>query len=150
MYCIVHGSYRKDLDLISQIADMFRLADINVISPPRLEVINSNEDFIRFSKYETSPNQVESALLEQMRAIKNFGFCYFVNPRGNLGSSASYELAHAQNVGLPVYFFKPLTDLPANIKIGTVWQPYDLVRFLKINLNLPSVSAFDPPIQSNA
>lgn len=138
MYCIVHGSYRRDLDLINQIADLFRLAGINVISPPRLDVLNPSADFVNFSHLESSPDQVEQALLKHMGAMQNNGFSYFVNPEGKLGASASYELAYAQNMGLPTYFYKNLADLPAGIKPGLVWQPYDLVRYLQTNLVLPS------------
>lgn len=137
MQIIVHGSYKRHFDLISIIGDLFRLSGFDVIVPPR-QVIDRDDGFVRFAGQATRPlESIELDLLASMRQMVDKGFSYFVNPGGELGASASYELAFAQAIGLPHFFWEPLTSPTAFTTKEAVIRPLELIQTIARRRLLP-------------
>ena len=138
MRCVLHGSYRSDLDAIDQIADQFRAAGWQVLAPEASPVESIKDGLVRFKDNRGKTNQqIELEFLEAMKSLNPEGFSYFVNPSGRLGPSASYELSFAHSIGLPVYFLCPLRALPALVPAQTVISPEAIIDYVVAHNQLP-------------
>lgn len=138
MKCVVHGSFRRNLDGIRQTIAVFQAAGIEVIAPKLTAVTNEVDGFVVFDgQAGTDPRLVELEYLSQVREMGAGGFSYFFNPDGLLGRSASYELGVAQATGVPCFFLEPLRDHPAAFPTNAIMSPDALASFVHEHDTLP-------------
>ena len=95
--CVLHGSFRKHLPEIIRVKRIFEAAGIEVLVPREEEVAVEQDGFVKFAGEEQAdPRLVELMYLHHLKQLGSDGFSYFVNPEGDIGKSASYELGIAQ------------------------------------------------------
>lgn len=129
--CTLHGSYTKDLDLIEQIADIFKLAGVTILCPSSFQTI-SNSDFVRFVDDEGSPEEIEARLLNIIHANRSNPdfFAYFVNRQGYLGASASYELSQVRSLGANYFLLQQPKTIPIKVEGFRIVRPYSIATEL--------------------
>src|SRR3989344_7341179 len=92
--CVLHGSFRNNFDLIKEVHDIFTKAGIKVIAPDISEVVGKTDGFVHLAGDQSKDSRVTELLyLKKLSDLGPDGFSYYVNPKGTLGASASYELA---------------------------------------------------------
>lgn len=129
--CIIHGSFRKDLELIMATADRFSQAGVEVLAPAFSEKAGETDGFVHLASDESKdPRMTELLYLQKLAALGPEGFSYYVNPQGTIGTSASYELAMDQVTNTRYLFMKPLKDHPAYVPKNSVWMPAHLADYI--------------------
>jgi len=143
--CVLHGSYRKHYGEIKRIHKLFTQAGIEVLAPADSEITAVEDGFAMLeSDKEKDPRMIELMYLHHLKHLGTDGFSYFVNPNGYIGKSASYELGIAQISNVKCFFAEKPEDHPAYLHKNSVWEPEDLIEFIKTTGNLP-----DPKIKRN-
>ncbi len=138
--CTVHGSLSKSFATYKLSYDLLANAGINILAPKRTEIADFQSGFAYFENDDIHDDKrlVELRFISAMNQLTpGEGFCYFVNPSGYIGPSASYELAIAQMKRLSCYFLEKPHDLPTYIPENSVWEPYELISYIKSNNELP-------------
>ncbi|MBI1968573.1 NUDIX domain-containing protein [Candidatus Woesearchaeota archaeon] len=138
MKCILHGSLRKNFDLLQEVHALFTSSYIEVIAPKILSPVGETDGFVHLTSDESKdPRVVELLYLQKRAELGTTGFSYYVNPQGVLGKSASYELAIDQLTNTRTLFMQPLQDLPAYIPQNSFWKPKELVQYVLENQSYP-------------
>jgi len=141
MKCILHGSFRKNFDLIKDVYNLFSQSGIEVIAPEISEIVGETDGFIHLKKDSSSdPRVTELLYLKNLSELGKDGFSYYVNPEGKLGISSSYELAIDQLTNTRYLFMNQLKDHPAYVPKNSIWLPTELVQYISENGTYP------PPI----
>src|SRR3989338_4308247 len=139
--CVLHGSFRQHFDIIKEVYHQFTNAGIKVIAPEISEVVGTQDGFVHL---QTDPSQdsriVELLYLKKAAELGPAGFSYYINPKGKLGTSTSYELAIDQLVNTRALFMEPLRDHPAYIPKNSIWKPAELINYIQEHHHYP------PPI----
>lgn len=135
---VIHGSFNKHFDLIQKTHRLFTKAGIEVLAPKDEEIMDFDKGFAYFKGEESIDKRITELLyLHNLKLLGENGFSYFVNPDGEIGRSASYELGIAQLSNLHCFFYSNLSDHPAYINKNSVWKPDDLVEYIWENNELP-------------
>ncbi len=141
--CILHGSFRKDFDLITEIHRIFSESGLEVIAPEISTIAGETDGFIHLDSDNTKdPRLTELLYLRKLSELGAEGFSYYINPTGKLGTSTSYELAIDQLTNTRYLFQERLRDHPAYVPHNSVWAPKELVGYIKDKRHYP------PPIIS--
>lgn len=136
--CVLHGSFRKHLEEIRRITHLFFRAGIDVIAPTIAPVESERDGFVRFEGEEKDDARViELRYLHHLKRLGKTGFSYFVNPGGEIGRSASYELGIAQALNVRCFFRDPLVDHPAFVSRTQIWSPELLAEYVVEKGELP-------------
>lgn len=137
--CILHGSFRKHLELIRGVHRIFTEAGIEVLAP-KISAVAGMKDGFAFLEGEEAqdPRAIELAYLTHLRHLGEYGFSYFVNPEGYIGKSVSYELGIAQATNARCFFSEAPKDHPVYIHHNSVWRPENLAAYILENGALPS------------
>ncbi|MDP2909165.1 MAG: NUDIX domain-containing protein [Nanoarchaeota archaeon] len=139
--CVLHGSFRKHFDKISETAKLFKEVGIEVIAPEITEIVGETDGFAHLaSDRSTDPRVTELLYLKKISELGPDGFSYYINPDGTLGTSASYELAIDQLTNTRHLFMEKLSDHPAYAPQNSVWKPRELADYISENGHYP------PPI----
>jgi ADP-ribose pyrophosphatase YjhB (NUDIX family) len=137
--CILHGSFRKHFDVIRETAEVFSRAGIRVIAPEISEVVGETDGFVHLSSDESlDPRLTELLYLQKLSDLGPTGFSYYINPKGTLGTSSSYELGIDQLTNTRYLFMEPLKDHPAYIPDNSVWHPDELADYIKEHGHYPN------------
>lgn len=106
MKVTISGSFRKHLNEIIKVIEIFESHSCKVLSPSHLAPKNPGEEFVLFhGEQTTNPKKLETLHLE---AIRKSDFLYVVDPEGYVGNSAVMEIGFALAIGKPVYVaYKP-------------------------------------------
>lgn len=143
--CVIHGSFRKHLEKIKEIYNIFSRAGIEIIAPALSEVRSVENGFVFFeSDQEKDPRMVELLYLQNLKRLGERGFSYFLAPDGYIGKSASYELGIAQISNVRCFFSEKPEDHPAYLHKNSIWQPQDLANYIAEYHALP-----EPQIKQN-
>ena len=136
--CILHGSFRRNFDLIKEIHQEFTKAGIIVIAPENSNIVGQTNGFVNLSTDKSlDPRVTELLYLKKLSELGSEGFSYYVNPNGKLGISASYELGIDQLTNTRYLFMHQLKDHPAYIPQNSVWKPNELVKYISENNHYP-------------
>jgi ADP-ribose pyrophosphatase YjhB (NUDIX family) len=137
--CIIHGSFRKNYDLIKEAAAKFSKVGIDVIAPDISNIVGEIDGFVHLaSDINQDPRITELMYLKKLSELGPEGFSYYVNPNGRLGTSASYELAMDQLTNTRYLFMNPIRDHPAYVPQNSVWKPVELADYIFENGHYPS------------
>ena len=137
--CIIHGSFSKHFELIQQAHRQFSDAGIEVLAPKNSELVDSADGFALFAdEAGLDPRLVELRYLNNLRALGESGFSYFVNPKGYIGVSASYELGIAQLTNTKCFFSDLPNDHPVYNPKNTIWKSKDLAAYVRAFKELPA------------
>src|SRR3990167_5302377 len=143
--CVIHGSFRKHINEIKKIHQLFTSAGIEVLAPEVSEIKAVEDGFaVLESDRESDPRMIELLYLHNLKKLGENGFSYFVNPEGYIGKSASYELGIAQISNTRCFFLEKLGDHPAYLHNNSVWKPENLVEFVRTYGKLP-----EPKVKRN-
>ena len=141
--CVLHGSLRKHYKEIKRVHGLFTQAGIEVLAPADSEITAVKNGFVVLeSDKEKDPRMIELMYLHHLKHLGVDGFSYFVNPDGYIGKSVSYELGIAQISNVKCFFAERPDGHPVYLHKNSVWEPEDLVEFIKKNSKLP-----DPKIK---
>lgn len=136
--CVIHGSFGKHFDEIKRVHELFTENGIDVLAPSFSGIKNFDNGFaILESDKEKDPRMIELIYLHNLKKLGEGGFSYFVNPKGYIGKSASYELGIAQLSNVPCFFREKLDDHPAYLHKNSVFRPEELVEYILENKKLP-------------
>ena len=129
--CLLHGSFKSDLDLIQEVHGIFTNAGIHVIAPEISDIVGETDGFIHLAGDQSrDPRVAELLYLQKVAELGLEGFSYYLNPRGTLGTSASYELAIDQLTNTRYLFMAPLRDHPAYVPQNSVWKAEKLAHYI--------------------
>ncbi len=141
--CVLHGSLRKHYKEIKRVRELFTQAGIEVLAPADSEITAVKDGFVVLeSDRVRDPRMIELMYLHHLKHLGADGFSYFVNPNGYIGKSVSYELGIAQLSNVKCFFAEKPEEHPAYLHKNSVWEPEDLIEFIKTSGKLP-----DPKIK---
>ena len=136
--CVLHGSFRKHLEIIRGVHKLFTEAGIEVLAPAFSEIKSFEGGFaVLESDKEKDQRMIELLYLHHLKRLGENGFSYFVNSEGYIGKSAAYEFGIAHISNTPCFFLEKLDDHPAYLHKNSVWKPEDLVEYIQKNGRLP-------------
>ena len=139
--CMLHGSFRKDFELIKEVSDLFNANGIKVIAPDISEIVGETEGFIHLKKDQSKDARVTELLyLNKIMELGSNGFSYYVNSKGTLGTTTSYEIAIDQLTNTRHIFMEKVIDHPVYVLQNSIWKPKELIDYIKENNHYP------PPI----
>ena len=143
--CVLHGSLRKHYKEIKRAHKLFTEAGIEVLAPADSEIAAIKSGFaILESDEQKDQRMTELLYLRNLKHLGENGFSYFINTSGYIGKSVSYELGIAQLSNVKCFFAERPEDHPAYLHKNSVWEPEDLIEFIKTTGKLP-----DPKIKRN-
>lgn len=135
---VIHGSFSKHFEQIQHAYKVFTDAGIEVLAPKAGELTSSVNGFALFEdEKETDFRLVELLYLQKLKKLGPDGFSFFVDPKGYIGASASYELGIAQLMNVRCFFTHRPADHPAYIHGRSVWSPENLVDYIQTYGKLP-------------
>ncbi len=136
--CVIHGSFLRHFTEIQQAADTFSAAGIEILAPKAGELVAGKAGFALFDdELGQDPRLIELIYLHNLKILGENGFSYFVNPKGYIGKSTSYELAIAQITNVRCFFSYKLNDHPAYVHDNSIMSPEQLVEFIAKYNDLP-------------
>lgn len=136
--CIIHGSFSKHFDEIKHAREMFERAGIEVLAPKAGKLTRNTEGFALFQDEQGQDSRmIELLYLRNLKLLGENGFSYFVNPKGYIGKSTSYELGIAQLTNTRCFFSHKPSDHPAYVHRGSTWPPEQLVNYILAAGDLP-------------
>jgi len=131
IHCVLHGSLRKQYDLMREVADLFSSNGITVVAPVLTERVGETEGFVHLAgDVSSDPRVQELRYLRHVAELGREGFSYYLNPDGRLGVSVSYELAIDLLLNVRTIFMEKLVDHPAYVPHNSVWRPEELVSYI--------------------
>ena len=130
--CVLHGSFRKHFDLVKEVHTLFTNAGIEVIAPDISEIVDKTDGFVHLQQDQSRDCRMTELLyLKKAAGLGPTGFSYYINPKGTLGTSSSYELAVDQLTNTRYFFMKPLRDHPAYIPHNSIWKPERFIEYIQ-------------------
>jgi len=137
--CLLHGSLRKDFDLIKNVHNFFTNNGIEVVAPKMSEIVGIEEGFVKMNSDPSLDKRItEIIYLQNISKLGSNGFSYYVNPRGRVGLSCAYELAFDQLTDTRTIFMEQLKDLPIYVPQNSVFEPDKLVDYIHEYGNYPA------------
>jgi nucleoside 2-deoxyribosyltransferase len=138
MKVTISGSFRKFYPGIRRTMEIFTESGWEVLSPPYSEVINPNEEFIRFR---SDPVKLSDRQLlgRHLQAIKDCDLFYVFNPGGYIGVSTAAEIGFALALGKNPIFLEKERDVLLQPIESLVFKPGELVRRIKRMITSPPI-----------
>lgn len=126
---LIIGSFRKHYKKMSDIIDLFDKADIEVLSPKKATVLNSEDEFVVFDydPKHLSEKELEDLVLEKIHKVD---FVYLVNPGGYVGLSAAFEVGYCVAHRIKVFAMEPSDELCAKYLHG-IKKPEEVIEYTK-------------------
>jgi 8-oxo-dGTP pyrophosphatase MutT (NUDIX family) len=138
LQCVLHGSFGRHFESLKHVRELFEAAGIAIAAPKRSDITGLNGSFLLLDAEERlDPRLVELRYLHAVKRLRGQGFSYIVNPDGLIGPSVAYELAAAQFIGVPVYFWARPDDLPVYVPDSHILPPDDLAAYVQRHGHLP-------------
>ncbi|MCC7543405.1 NUDIX domain-containing protein [bacterium] len=142
---VVHGSFRQHFDQILETIEVFESAGFTVLAPEAREIISMTDGFaVLDGERDMDPRHIEARYLQHLKRLGGLGFSYFVDPRGYIGRTTSFELGIAQLIGVRCFFLEHPADHPAFYSHESVMGPHALRDYIFEHESLPA-----PNIQPN-
>lgn len=136
--CVIHGSFSRHFDDIRNAQHIFTNAGIEVLAPKLSDVVGKANGFTLFADERgKDPRMIELEYLHHVKRLGRDGFSYFVDRRGYIGKSTSYELGIAQVTNVRCFFLERPDDHPVYVHKNAIWSPEALVAFIMENGRLP-------------
>lgn len=135
MKCSIIGSFRKYYQEVIRIIDVFKKADIEVVSPKKSQITDEINDFVILRTDKTN-NPIEIQLITFNRILRS-DFIYVYNPSGYVGRTTCYELGKIEQKNIPIYYFAKPRDLPILLFSSSIISPDALSSFYKKHGSLP-------------
>src|SRR3989338_7826284 len=130
--CVLHGSFRRNFDLVKEMHTLFTNAGIDVVAPDISKIVDEKDGFVYLQQDQSKDYRMTELLyLKTAAELGSGGFSYYLNPHGRLGTSTSYELAVDQLTNTRYFFMMPLRDHPAYIPHNSIWKPEKLVEYVQ-------------------
>jgi putative hydrolase of the HAD superfamily len=126
MKIVLIGSFRKDFKEIKEFSLLFKNAGFQVLSPRLGEIINSDAEFITLST--DKHGDAKSIQDEVFEKIKESDFIYLVNPRGEVGLSATLELGYCASLNKTVYALKKPSDATLQHYVKAIITVEELIQ----------------------
>lgn len=133
---VVHGSFRKHLDIIqSTITTLNETGHAVAIAPHDCTATDEREGFVLLSgEQDKDPRQIEAEYLQKVLSLRQLGgFSLWVAPNGYVGKSGAYEYGIAQACGVPAFFTEMPEDVPFYVRPDSVKTPEELAEELRQN-----------------
>ena len=124
------GSFQKYYDEILEIIQMFKSAELSVLSPKESYISGRIKDFVIFDvdRKDYSPEEIEMITLNK---IVDADYVYVYNPNGYLGRTVCYEIGFCLSRKKPIFFFEMPEDLPIPVlKEKQILKPEDFVSYV--------------------
>lgn len=123
--CVIIGSFRKNMDEVKAVAEIFKNKNIEVLSPVSFNIVDPKEEFVilESNKSEQSIKDIEDEVLQKMLTTD---FVYLVNPNGRVGLSAAFEIGYANAANITVYSMEMADDLMIRRYIKGVVSPEEI------------------------
>jgi len=143
--CVLHGSMRKHLDLMEYVRDVFEASNIKVIAPDLSgKVVGEKNGYVELSTDKSKePRIQEMHFLKKVLELGPNDFCYFINPDGILGVSASMEAGFCLPSNKRYIFMEGLKDPPLYVPLNSVWKPEELAKYVDLH-GIPPTGFCDP------
>ena len=136
---VVHGSFRRHFDQILEAIEVFRAAGFTVLAPEATDIIASTDGFAILKGEEgLDPRYIEARYLHNLKRLGRNGFSYFVDPKGYIGRSTSYEWGIAQLTNTRCFFMARPDDHPGYSLKNSVWSPRELAEYILEFKTLPA------------
>lgn len=137
---VVHGSFRRHFDHVLEAIETFEDAGFTVLAPETREVIAMTEGFALLDgERGMDPRHIEARYLQHLKRLGGFGFSYFVDPRGYVGRTTSFELGIAQLLGVRSFFLERPVDHPTYYPRESVLSPAALRDYILEYRALPGI-----------
>lgn len=133
---VVHGSFRKHLDIIqSTIATLNDTGHAIALAPHDCTATGEREGFIIFSgEQDKDPRQIEAEYLQIVLSLRKLGgFSLWVTPKGYMGKSGAYEYGIVQACGGHAFFTEMPEDVPFYVPPDSVKSPEEIAEALQHN-----------------
>jgi ADP-ribose pyrophosphatase YjhB (NUDIX family) len=128
---VVHGSFRRHFDQILEAIEVFKAAGFTVLAPEASDIIASTDGFAVLKGEEgLDPRYIEARYLHNLKRLGRNGFSYFVNPKGYIGRSTSYEWGIASLTNTRCFFMARPADHPGYLVMNSVWSPRELAAYI--------------------
>lgn len=124
--CVIIGSFRKHINLVNYIVNLFKKNQIEVLSPETCNVINPDDNFVLFD-YDPpilNEGEIQTIVLKKMHIVD---FVYLINPEGYLGKSAAFEIGYAFANNLKVFSFEKISKEMHKHFVSGVFSPEEIV-----------------------
>lgn len=131
---VVHGSFRKHLDVIQSTITTLNETDRAVaIAPHDCTATDEQEGFVLLAGEQgKDPRQIEAEYLQKVLSLKKLGgFSLWVAPNGYVGKSGAYEYGIAQACGVPAFFTEQPEDVPFYVHPDNIKSPEELAEQLQ-------------------
>lgn len=131
---VVHGSFRKHLDVIqSTITTLNETGRAVAIAPHDCTATDEQEGFVLLTGEQgKDPRQIEAEYLLKVLSLKKLGgFSLWVAPNGYVGKSGAYEYGVAQACGVPAFFTEQPEDVPFYVHPDNIKSPEELAEQLQ-------------------
>ncbi len=126
MKCVISGSFRKHYDDICRTISDFERLGVEVLSPKKSSVVDSNEAFVILETDKSSdPKKLEE---DHLNAIRQCDFLYVCNPDGYIGASTLLEIGFAIGVDKEIYCIKQPKELIIDVLIAGVASPKEIIH----------------------
>jgi hypothetical protein len=144
---VVHGSFRKHLDVIqSTITTLNETGRAVAIAPHDCTTAYEQDGFVILSgEQDKDPRQIEAEYLQKVLSLRALGgFSLWVASNGYVGKSAAYEYGIAQACGVPSFFTEPPEDVPFYVHPESIKSPEELAGQLQQNPSLLTRLTINP------
>ena len=103
---VLCGSYRKFLPRISEIIDLLKKNNINVLSPKSTKVVDEKDGFVLFENDKIKNHCTYSVEYPHLKAIDSADCIIVCNFDGYVGSKTSFEIGDAFCAGKKIVFLE--------------------------------------------
>lgn len=125
LYCVISGSYHREVDKLQSLYNELVINGCQVISPHRIN-FNSSEGFVRDSEeLGTSEEIIEQ---HHLMGIRQSNLVWLHAPSGYIGSSAAFEIGYAMAHNKPIFCKENLQERSLKQFIYTVNSVYEAVE----------------------
>lgn len=105
------GSYRRNIDIMTNIKEKLNSFDVSVVLPISGNVIDRNEKFVRLEENNTSLDDF-AIQNDAIKAILESDAIYVVCHNGYIGNTTCYEIGWIASNKKPIAFSEMPIDLP--------------------------------------
>ncbi|MDQ1700220.1 MAG: hypothetical protein QOG34_2083 [Frankiaceae bacterium] len=120
------GSFRRHYPEVVLAIETFSAAGIKVLSPERSEILDENQEFVRFTSdppFSTDAEIQDRAFANMLRSDAVF----VVAPDGYVGRTTCLELGRLMDRDIPIFYSESPRDLPIRVGRTQVLSPDALV-----------------------